>query len=209
LLDGQHRLLAIVESGVTIESMVVMGIEESVFPTLDTGRTRSYSDVLSIYGEKNCKNLASTLRKLWYYRKQGGNPHPGKLKPSVEQLTEFLNEENGVRDSLEIAQSWYSKMRPRLMSPAVIACYHHLFSEKDASLADSFFDRLTSGLNLDQTSPIYRLREKLLMNLTSLKKFPPLHLEAMLIKAWNAERKGRKIKIIKWNPANESFPAIH
>ena len=42
--DGQHRLTAIARSGVTIQSLVVRGISEKAFDTLDSGRTRSVAD---------------------------------------------------------------------------------------------------------------------------------------------------------------------
>jgi hypothetical protein len=48
LLQGQHRLMAIAESGVTIPMLVVRGADESVFSVLDRGIMRSAADALSI-----------------------------------------------------------------------------------------------------------------------------------------------------------------
>jgi hypothetical protein len=48
LLQGQHRLMAIAESGVTIPMLVVRGADESVFSVLDRGITRSAADALLI-----------------------------------------------------------------------------------------------------------------------------------------------------------------
>src|SRR5580692_2847485 len=47
ILDGQHRLWAVVESKVSIETGLVMGIEKDAFATIDTLRKpRSGADVL-------------------------------------------------------------------------------------------------------------------------------------------------------------------
>jgi hypothetical protein len=48
LLQGQHRLMAIAQSGVTIPMLVVRGADESVFSVLDRGAMRSAADALSI-----------------------------------------------------------------------------------------------------------------------------------------------------------------
>lgn len=45
LINGQHRLLAIVQSGVTIKAMVARHMPEDSFKYLDQGATRSKSDL--------------------------------------------------------------------------------------------------------------------------------------------------------------------
>lgn len=55
LLDGQHRLLAIVKSGKPQEMFVVRNLSAQSFKYMDTNRTRSASDVLGIEGVNNPK----------------------------------------------------------------------------------------------------------------------------------------------------------
>src|SRR5688572_860540 len=61
LLDGQHRLYAVVESGIAIETLVTRGVQRSTFSTIDTGAVRSTSDVLGIADEKYAAILAGAL----------------------------------------------------------------------------------------------------------------------------------------------------
>src|SRR5262245_44538111 len=61
VLDGQHRLQAIVNSGVSIWTFLVTGIEESSMNTFDTGRARSAADILNMTGHANAKVLAPLL----------------------------------------------------------------------------------------------------------------------------------------------------
>jgi hypothetical protein len=48
LLQGQHRLMAIIKSGVTCKMIVWRGVDDDVFRVLDRGKTRSASDALGI-----------------------------------------------------------------------------------------------------------------------------------------------------------------
>lgn len=48
LLDGQHRLQAIVDSGVTIEAELIEKLPDDVAMTIDGGRKRSPADVLNM-----------------------------------------------------------------------------------------------------------------------------------------------------------------
>lgn len=48
LLDGQHRLLAVVEAGQPITTVVSRGLPEETFMALDIGKKRSYADVLGM-----------------------------------------------------------------------------------------------------------------------------------------------------------------
>lgn len=48
LLDGQHRLLAVIMSGETIRASVALVEDESVFEVLDQGANRSNSDILNV-----------------------------------------------------------------------------------------------------------------------------------------------------------------
>ena len=50
LIDGQHRLQAIKETGISAELLVTEGIDGEVFSVLDTGKKRSGKDVLSTAG---------------------------------------------------------------------------------------------------------------------------------------------------------------
>lgn len=48
LLDGQHRLQAIIDCGLTIEAELIEGLPDDVAMTIDGGRKRSSADVLNM-----------------------------------------------------------------------------------------------------------------------------------------------------------------
>jgi hypothetical protein len=69
LLDGQHRLAAVIKAGVPAQMMLTAGLPDDIFDVLDIGRARRASDVLSIAGAKSSKTLASAVKlKMLYER---------------------------------------------------------------------------------------------------------------------------------------------
>ena len=59
LVDGQHRLAAIIEADLPIEMTVFTEVDEGTFDVLDTGKRRNAADVLAIEGEKSSTMLAA------------------------------------------------------------------------------------------------------------------------------------------------------
>lgn len=64
LLDGQHRLLAIVEADVPVETLIIEGLDDDVFTVLDSGLGRSPSDALSFAGIGSASHIAPVVRIL-------------------------------------------------------------------------------------------------------------------------------------------------
>src|SRR4051812_40935726 len=52
LLNGQHRLHACVEANRSFETVVMRGVPDKSFPTIDTGGKRTAGDVLGMSGIK-------------------------------------------------------------------------------------------------------------------------------------------------------------
>jgi hypothetical protein len=71
LIDGQHRLKAVIMSGVTVRTMVTFGLpsvidgrEMTTMDAVDRGRTRSVADQLKIQGAEVAKGRKRGLRWL-------------------------------------------------------------------------------------------------------------------------------------------------
>lgn len=61
LLDGQHRLLAIIRSNISVELNFCDGLDDEIFDVIDTGKSRTTADILSIQGHKNPGELSSAI----------------------------------------------------------------------------------------------------------------------------------------------------
>lgn len=85
LIDGQHRLTAIVKSGVTLELVVIEELPVRAMRQLDTEIPRRLADALTIESFENPKELAATLSSFASYEgyiedkitMDSGTIHPG------------------------------------------------------------------------------------------------------------------------------------
>lgn len=203
LIDGQHRLLACLESGVPFETFVVEGIPQSAFDTKDVGKRRSKADTLATRGEKHSRLLAAALVFVDRYITGAGIKSRNYTNTEVEEL---LDKYPGIQESVLLANAW--RRRIALTAP-LMAAAHYLFSRKDEEMAELFFDTLVKGLDLREDDPIYLLRERVNLNAFSKAKLPQRDIFALMIKAWNATRDGKAVKLLRWSAgANEPFPVI-
>lgn len=69
LLDGQHRLMAIVMSDTSQEFVVISELEDEVFDVIDTGKNRNAADVMSISGVNQGAAVSSVIKMVNLYEK--------------------------------------------------------------------------------------------------------------------------------------------
>lgn len=203
LIDGQHRLMAVVESKVTITTWVVRGIASDVFDTKDVGRRRSAADTLSVHGEINCRNLAACL--IFIDRYFTGRLENRRHRYSNSEVEELLQKYPDARTVAQYAG------RGGLLPPSVNRGLFYLFSQADKQQAAKFMEDAMNGVNLNSDDPVYRLRERLVQNSLSKAKLTVGEISALCIKAWNLRRSGKSCRALKWcssGPTKEAFPII-
>jgi hypothetical protein len=62
LVDGQHRLHAIIENGTTVEMLVFLDCDKDSFDVLDVGKKRSHNDILRLGGIHSPHKIAKLAR---------------------------------------------------------------------------------------------------------------------------------------------------
>ena len=67
LQDGQHRLLASVESGMPLTTVVVYGVEDRAFAVTDSGKVRTNGEILAMLGYDNSNELSALVRSIIAY----------------------------------------------------------------------------------------------------------------------------------------------
>lgn len=209
LIDGQHRLSAIVKSGKTIELFVANGLPEDVFDVLDTGRGRSGGDVLSSLGYRNYNHLSSISKGILMFE-AGYLQAPNKAnKLSVvtnAKILKFVKAHPELEEIVTyIVSSAYENFRP--IGPTILGTIYYLISKKNQSKADVFFEKYSTGIDLGKNSPIRILREKLLRNQTNKSKLSTRDKYALLIMAWNAFLKNKEVESLALRTGYE-FPKI-
>lgn len=67
LLDGQHRLTSIKESGESQVLLIVWGLDKEAMATIDAGRKRTYADMLKMKGMSNHTIVAALNNRIWHW----------------------------------------------------------------------------------------------------------------------------------------------
>lgn len=203
LLDGQHRLLAVVAAKKPIKSLVVTDVPDDYFSTIDTGTARRAVDVLRTRGEPHAALLSPAVMILIRYK--DGNILT-KQKISTTRIEQFLETNGAVRASAKLCESI------KLMNRPAAVAGHYLFRKKDEAMADLFIDGIRNGFPKSANDPFFDFRERMIENKSSAAKLPPTYQLAMMIKAWNLVRKNEKsIAPVAYTASGkkaEAFPVV-
>lgn len=192
LLDGQHRLSACVKAGVGFYSLVVGGLPEDYFATIDTGLSRTHGDVLGIAGIKGGYTIAAAIRTVKQIR--AGECGDSNIRLSHDEALEFLRKEPFLERSFNAITRKASAVLPSSTCVAL----HYLFSEKDKVEADQFFTDLGTGAELSSSDSVYLLREKCLKSKRDPRaKLSKGEIITLAIRAWDHRRKSHETKVLK------------
>jgi hypothetical protein len=199
LLDGQHRMEAVVLSKATLPFVVVRGLSAESQDVMDTGAKRTVADVLSMDGLSNSALVAAIARLSIFWDSGVRSPSLGKGRPiSSQQILVAVRSDDTYRLAATKMSGWY-------LGPASVRgfCWR-LFSRRDPDMAEEFFRMFRRGSDLSEGHPVLALRERVIHEMSQLGYQPPGYHTALIIRAWNALRRGEKlIKIQAWRSSEE------
>lgn len=205
LLDGQHRLTAIVESNKSFDFLVVSGIDESAFKVMDTGKNRSAGDSLSAMDVQYHTDVAAVAKNIIMFESERFSLRGFRVTNT--EIIKWYEENDNVVDFVKRAHPLYLSYS-RVLSRSMIATFLIILGKKDPVASELFISKLCTGLDLETTSPIFLLRKKLIEDRLSKASLPLTDKIALIIKAWNFYRLGREIKLLRWDKNTEDFPTI-
>lgn len=212
LLDGQHRLLAIANSGYPQTFNIQTGLDDSAFEVMDTGKNRNAGDVLAIRGIKYHNTVAGAIRLVMIYDSLFHSKErywPERYHVPNKEISDWCNSHN--IELMEHCAVQGSKMSGKsgILSHTAYCAFYFIFSRKSKEDATNFFEMLSSGENISSTlnNSIYLLRQKLINMLNSRVKLRDVSEKyALIIKSWNFYRSGKDIKQLTYQPDKEEFP---
>lgn len=200
LVDGQHRLAAVAVADTTIRTYVVRGVSSDAQTVMDTGITRSLSDVLTMNNEHDTTALAALLRVFSVYMIDN------QLRSfTIQPQTNFqlLEQFSKNPDRYRIASRRGRQFAKECTGPASIWSLAYLnisqvvakLTDEDRADVDVFFDELLSGENLGPNDPRIHLRRRVrsLNNGYQSTRGGRREIYALIIKAWNLWRDGVEI----------------
>ena len=205
VLDGQHRLWAVIEAGVTITFLIVFNVSKDAIATIDSGVARTFRHVLQIKGSKHASTAASLTKLAWIYEHYDAQMSDSSAKIVVRNpvLEEYYDENAAlIEQAAAIADTGCHHFTKAHMAFCI-----YLFLRKNPGRAETFAGMLKTGQNLYTGHPIMTLRTKLIDNLMSKHKLTVRETAAFYIKAWNAFLKGKDVSVFRWNNT-EMLPEV-
>jgi len=207
LMDGQHRLLAVIKSGMSIYFLIASGLEESVFDVLDTGTSRNGSDVFKIAGIKNENVIPSVIAMYHALKTTGYKQSTGLQKHSKltnQGLLDLYGADPGFWDEItRLSCNWYNAFA-KILTPSTIGGIYATLSEISEHHAYDFMTMLCTGEK--NTKPLQLLRQRLMQDKMSLRKINPSVKIALILKTWNYYRTNKNPTFLRFTPDVEAFP---
>jgi hypothetical protein len=155
VLDGQHRLHAILRSGRTVQVMVTTGMDEDMYRWIDGGKSRTVADRIHLVDDPGMNKTACGLISAYLTIAEGVDCSQRFSVDEVENC--FLD----MTDAWIFASGAFSvKVRGISIGPvgAALAVYHN----KTETKAREFMEMILRGEHLTHSHPAYVLREALL-----------------------------------------------
>lgn len=192
--DGQHRMRAVLLSGVTIPFWFAFGDKDENFFVYDNNKVRGPGDIFAIKRVPNHTMAAAATKWVAAYEAQtlhpGGTQEFARGVGTPEQTYNFYLEHVGLQDSMRIGHAMAANRMPR---PSLMVALHYIAAQKNRDTADKFFLRLATGLGFDgRNDPVYKLREHI------TKTSPEglgRNIAVLVVDAWNAVRARKPFKV--------------
>jgi hypothetical protein len=188
LVDGQHRLIACVESGCSFTTVVAedcYGIEY-----MDRGKPRSVSQWLKHLGIKNATNIAAIAKSvlchdagLWKHKSWGINSY------TDSEHIDFVVEHNKRLQEVYSMTNGCNVNRTLLGTIFFVGSLNH-DSPDDSDTLVWYYNALRDGSNLSERDPVLHFRNRIIANSSAVNKITHFMMRQLCTLSWNMTVKG-------------------
>lgn len=164
LIDGQHRLAAVLQTRKTVPMMVATNMAPEIFNVVDTGSKRSTGDALDILGSEEGRVVSGAIKTLICYKKYPDKTWSGTAiqQPSSSEIVKIYKERSDEFEALlSVIRKKHKSFKCFSPSLGLTLCILLL----DVGWSDiqiwEFWDAVTVGANLPPNSVILSFRNQL------------------------------------------------
>ena len=204
LLNGQHRLLAIIASGVPALITFWFGCEPEEFNVIDQNGVRVAQDLIAHQGLNHAAERGTLARHVLRMETHERAQHAQKVNAKATAMTQ---EPGTIVALLQGERLYHRKVAPR--SSAMLGYYWIARHTAHPDRMPTFWDGLISGSYLPEKSLVLRLRDWLLSAASVKNKQDRTAKEAAaMIIVWNAWLQGhRRMPDLNW-PHTAQLPDV-
>jgi hypothetical protein len=197
LIDGQHRLEAIIAADLPVSTMVVRGLDPAVQSVLDTNARRSAADALGFRGVAAHRTYIAKHARLALARRDGylqfslDTTVPGY---SNSEVLDWYASNSDAEYSAAVASKFSAKIN---VTPGALSYIFLTLSRVDGNDATIFLNDIaslrTSGAG-DPRFALIRALENLSRERGANRDAAQIYL---FFRAWNAWRANQKVEILR------------
>ena len=205
LIDGQHRLSAIIESQTSFKMKIVTGLDPNIRNSVDTGLKRTLGDMLKMDGVENATMVSGAVAKMVVFDKFGRfDTRLSRKLHSADYKKAFKDYPEILICSQKLRPSPIFRRRSQILALYVL-CYRSAPRK-----ADEFFRKLMTGEDLEKNSPLLEIRRIVLNKIGTRTNIGVTDLIFALVSVWNANRKGESYNVGRMNdsPRGKELPKI-
>ena len=214
LLNGQHRLLAVVRSGVPCNFILYTGAPDSTFDIMDTPALRSVGDAIQRRGGNNTARTSSVISLVSRWNADYENEwetlfrYGREARGTRKEHLSYYDENSGlVAKWLAVAQNVVGK-NVALVPITQLAAFG-LFLETKMNHSEEkisgFFKQLIYDGATSNTTILY-VRKKLLRHKMKIELLGRGDDIRLMVRAWNDYALGKQVQLI--NTKEDSFRYI-
>jgi hypothetical protein len=193
LLDGQHRLHAVIKSGVPTNFEVVFGAPRETQDVIDRGRTRSVKDTLAFSGVTNANVVAAAARQILRYDGYPGVVWSGGSAPTPDsEVIALVGEFQDQIQSAAYTARLLSRVTPLTVSSWTAALFLIHRDTRSPERVDSFVTELIDGTG-PYGSATMTLRKQVNVSLWGMGQAALL----IALKAWANYVEGRPLRLVR------------
>jgi hypothetical protein len=206
LINGQHRLTAAKIYRTSFVSLVIHGVPRAVQRDMDQGAKRTAADDANMKGEAYSTILTSLVAAYMIYQNSASGynaRNAGAWTVSKSAVAAYFEADAERADRFRDAAEFYHKhIQPapyvfRTNITFALVYMHLLEAGVQQSTAQAFFEGLKTGADVSYNSPVYVLRQRLIMAKSNRENLNGMQVAHMLITAWNHYFAGNSLQQVK------------
>ena len=209
LIDGQHRLNAIVASGLAQKTLVVRGLDPMVQAVIDAQKRRSAADAISFAFNTPNTTTVAAIARLDMSIRATRNPTALSAARGTQvtntQVIEWVTENADVLDYARRAHSLANKSRDVRLSPTFGGWLWLNFGRAAGDeKADEFFAPMLDrhkpfGIERTGVAPAHDPRYVFMQAVNRFNGDDRASLKPVVygVKAWNLWRRGKELRLLR------------
>lgn len=202
LLDGQHRLSAIVKANMPVHMTISWNCDTTAMATIDIGRKRSLSDIQKIYSIAGAKNILSVVKQVMIERRG----YSSEISVNIAKLTyseiveEYFSERQSVYDDIARCANTLTegiRLIPCVALGGIIGYIWFTYPREYIGISREFFDELFDKKPCTKEF-IRRTRNRILKDGLSRRaqRMSKQSKRNLIVHTWNAYLQGKNISHI-------------